>query len=87
MTHCDHTPRILHILELMCRALTRMEEHMADFSAVNAKLIDIDTSMNALAAKVDELKAAAGAGDQQAEVDAVRDALDALKARIDALVA
>lgn len=79
-----------HLLETLAIAVIKLlERNMADFAALNAKVSEFGASIDAVAAKVDDLKAqiAAGAPDQQAEVDAVLAAIDALKARVDALVA
>lgn len=76
---------VARVLDLMAKIMCRMEEHMADFSALNDTVSGLNASYEVLAAKYNELKA--GGPDQQAEVDAVKAALDDLKARIDALVA
>ena len=81
--------RVVHVLDLMAKFMCKLEAHMADFTALNAKVTDLGVSVDAVAAKVDELKAiiAAGFPDQQADVDAVVAALDGIKAKVDALVA
>lgn len=81
--------RVVHVLDLMAKFMCKLEAHMADFSALNAKVTEFGASIDAVGAKVDELKAiiAAGFPDQQADVDAVVAALDSLKAKVDAMVA
>lgn len=60
---------------------------MANFTAVFEKLDAVDAAVAAVDAKIDELRAGNGGGDDQANVDSAGVRLDAIKAGLEAAIA
>lgn len=86
--HCE-IHKVVHVLDLLAKFVCKLEEHMADFTALKQAVADNAAATDAVVIKIDELNAAVAAGqvDQQPEVDAIVADLTATVERLKAAVA